>query len=104
MNLFRATWLIISGTIASAAAEAGTAFFEKEIAPILEQRCYKCHSHKSGKAKNGLVLDSRSGWEKGGGSGPAPLSETYPAGSKTSEVAALLLTVVLLAVASNGDG
>ena len=71
MNLFRATWLIISGTIASAAAEAGTAFFEKEIAPILEQRCYKCHSHKSGKAKNGLVLDSRSGWEKGGGSGPA---------------------------------
>ena len=46
-------------------------FFEKEIAPILEQRCFECHSHESGKAKGGLVLDSRSGWHAGGGTGPA---------------------------------
>jgi hypothetical protein len=65
--------LLLSGCLSSAAAaqpSAGTAFFEKEIAPILKQRCYECHSHESGKAKGGLVLDSRAGWEKSG-SGPA---------------------------------
>ena len=46
-------------------------FFEKHIHPILKRRCYECHSHESGKSKGGLVLDSRSGWEKGGGEGPA---------------------------------
>ncbi len=54
-----------------AAAATATAFFEREISPLLEQRCFKCHSHDSGKAKGGLVLDSRKGWENGGGSGPA---------------------------------
>ena len=37
---------------------------------MLRQRCYECHSHAS-KIKGGLVLDSRSGWETGGDSGPA---------------------------------
>ena len=46
-------------------------FFEKQIAPILKRRCYECHSHKSGKAKGGLVLDSRHGWAKGGNEGAA---------------------------------
>ena len=46
-------------------------FFEKQILPILKQRCYECHSHESGKAKGGLVLDSRNGWEKGGSEGTA---------------------------------
>ncbi len=54
-----------------AAAGDATAFFEKRIVPLLEKRCFECHSHESGKAKGGLVLDSRMGWEKGGGSGPA---------------------------------
>ena len=49
----------------------GIEFFEQHIRPILKRRCYQCHSHKSGKAKGGLVLDSRGGWEKGGSSGPA---------------------------------
>ncbi len=48
-----------------------TAFFVKEIAPILKQRCYQCHSHDGGEANGGLVLDSRSGWVTGGDSGPA---------------------------------
>jgi hypothetical protein len=65
------TFLSLLALHAPASADTGTAFFEKEIAPILKQRCYECHSHKSGKAKGGLVLDSRSGWETGGGSGPA---------------------------------
>ena len=46
-------------------------FFTKQIAPILKRRCYKCHSHESGRAKGGLVLDSRRGWEQGGSDGAA---------------------------------
>ena len=46
-------------------------FFETKIAPILKRRCYSCHSHKAGKAKGGLVLDSRQGWAQGGSEGPA---------------------------------
>lgn len=49
---------------------AADAFFRDQVEPILRQRCYECHSH-AGKIKGGLVLDSRSGWEKGGDSGPA---------------------------------
>jgi hypothetical protein len=49
----------------------GIEFFEKQIAPILKRRCFQCHSHESGKAKGGLVLDSRHGWEQGGSEGPA---------------------------------
>jgi hypothetical protein len=71
MKLFSTVWLVASGLVASAAADPGTSFFEKEIAPILEQRCYECHSHEAGKAKGGLVLDSRVGWETGGETGPA---------------------------------
>ncbi|MDF1862779.1 MAG: hypothetical protein P1U87_21360 [Verrucomicrobiales bacterium] len=44
-----------------ASEDPATAFFETEIAPLLERRCYECHSHESGKSRGGLVLDSRSG-------------------------------------------
>ena len=44
--------------------------FRDQVEPILRRRCYECHSH-AGKIKGGLALDSRSGWEKGGESGPA---------------------------------
>ena len=47
------------------------AFFNENVRSILEQHCYRCHSHQAKKAKGGLVLDSRSGWAKGGQSGPA---------------------------------
>lgn len=46
-------------------------FFNEEVLPILKAKCYKCHSHEADKMKGGLALDSRSGWEKGGDSGPA---------------------------------
>jgi hypothetical protein len=45
-------------------------FFTSKIEPILKQRCFECHSHEK-KMKGGLTLDSRSGWEQGGDSGPA---------------------------------
>jgi mono/diheme cytochrome c family protein len=45
-------------------------FFISKIEPLLKQRCLECHSHEK-KMKGGLTLDSRSGWEQGGDSGPA---------------------------------
>lgn len=55
-------------------AEGNTAAsesFRENVLPILKQHCYECHSHDAKKVKGGLVLDSRSGWAKGGDSGPA---------------------------------
>lgn len=52
------------------AAEEGQTFFETKIQPILINNCYECHSH-SKRIRAGLALDYRSGWEKGGDSGPA---------------------------------
>ena len=45
-------------------------FFATKVQPVLRERCFQCHSHGE-KIKGGLVLDSKSGWEKGGDSGPA---------------------------------
>ncbi|MCB1089933.1 MAG: PSD1 domain-containing protein [Verrucomicrobiae bacterium] len=72
--------LIVLGTlgalccpVTSSAVDAAEdeAFFEKEIRPILIERCYECHSSESGKTKGGLALDTREGWSRGGDSGPA---------------------------------
>ncbi len=48
---------------------ADDAFFEAQIRPLLIEHCYRCHSGK--KTNGGLALDTRSGWQKGGESGPA---------------------------------
>ena len=58
-------FVIVSGSIASA-----DDLFSSKIEPLLKQRCFECHSHEH-KIKGGLALDSKSGWEKGGESGPA---------------------------------
>ena len=49
-------------------SDAQREFFESRIRPILAQECYECHSEAT-KAKGGLLLDSREGWQKGGDSG-----------------------------------
>jgi mono/diheme cytochrome c family protein len=49
----------------------GKALFGDYIVKTFQKHCFECHSHASGKAKGGLVLDSREGWAKGGDSGPA---------------------------------
>lgn len=46
-------------------------FFREKIHPLLETRCFKCHSHLAEKLKAGLFLDSRSGILQGGDSGAA---------------------------------
>src|SRR5437867_2715393 len=61
--------LVASG--ADAPSAEGARFFEEKVRPIIERRCFECHSHQSGKMKGGLTLDSRAGWAAGGDSGPA---------------------------------
>ncbi len=43
--------------------------FEKEVRPLLVRNCIGCHGPE--KQKGGLRLDSRTGWQTGGVSGPA---------------------------------
>ena len=43
-------------------------FFEKEVRPLLVQRCYGCHSGTNPKAN--LALDTRAGWQRSSASGP----------------------------------
>jgi hypothetical protein len=52
------------------AADDDNAYFEAKVLPLLQKRCYECHSHAK-KIKGGLALDSRSGWVSGGDHGPA---------------------------------
>ena len=47
-----------------------SAFFDREVKPLLAAQCLKCHGGR-GKAKGGLYLTSRDGILKGGDSGPA---------------------------------
>ncbi len=46
-------------------------FFENKIRPILVEHCYECHSGDQDEAMGGLLLDSRTGWQRGGDSGVA---------------------------------
>ena len=46
-------------------------FFNNQVLPVLQNHCLSCHSHDAGKMKGGLTLDSKSGWQTGGDSGPA---------------------------------
>jgi hypothetical protein len=67
---FAATMLVTS-CLAANPSPQGAEFFEKNIRPILADRCFKCHSAQSQKLKAGLYLDSKEGLLKGGDSGPA---------------------------------
>jgi hypothetical protein len=55
---------------ASLTAQSDHEFFEKKIRPLLDERCYECHSEAK-KVKAGLRLDHPEGWLTGGDSGPA---------------------------------
>ena len=49
----------------------GLDYFEKNIRPVLVDRCYSCHSASAPKVKGGLRLDTRDGLRKGGDTGPS---------------------------------
>jgi hypothetical protein len=52
------------------AQSASTEFFEKEIRPVLAEKCYGCHSSKLKSPMGGLVLDTKAGTKNGGNGGP----------------------------------
>jgi len=61
-------------------------FFEKEIRPVLANRCYGCHSSKLKSPMGGLALDTRSGLRKGGNGGAI----VVPGDAKASRLVAAL--------------
>ncbi len=56
---------------APAQGETDFSFFESRIRPVLVEHCYECHSAEAGEQEGGLLLDTRAGIRKGGGSGQA---------------------------------
>ncbi|WP_437193402.1 PSD1 and planctomycete cytochrome C domain-containing protein [Planctomicrobium sp. SH527] len=52
-------------------SEAGIAFFESKVRPILVNHCYECHAERQGTSEGELTLDSREGLLRGGTRGPA---------------------------------
>src|SRR5262249_53307047 len=60
-----------SSAVAGQPTQDGLDFFEREIRPLLAERCFKCHGEK--KAKAGLRLDSRASILRGGDTGPAAI-------------------------------
>lgn len=66
-----ATWAGAQEAATKPTAEA-TAFFEKEVRPILVEHCQSCHGEK--KQEAGLRLDSAAAFQKGSDSGPVALA------------------------------
>ncbi|MEN3940778.1 PSD1 and planctomycete cytochrome C domain-containing protein [Prosthecobacter sp. SYSU 5D2] len=62
--------LCLASLLPAPAAEE-FAFFESKIRPVLVKHCYECHSTESGKAKGGLLVDTKQGLQTGGDTGPA---------------------------------
>jgi hypothetical protein len=75
------TLLALSSVPLRAQTPAATEFFEKEIRPVLADKCYGCHSSKLKSPMGGLVVDTKSGLRKGGNGGPV-LSPGDPASSR----------------------
>ncbi len=67
--LVAAAALFARPAVAAATDAAAEAVFEKEVRPLLVNRCFKCHAGE--KAGGGLSLETRDGWAAGGESGPA---------------------------------
>ncbi len=71
-----ASWIVLLVSAAGATLRAAPPsaeqldFFEKQVRPILVNRCSECHSAEK-KTKGGLTLDTRESTLKGGDTGPA---------------------------------
>lgn len=79
MNLLVLTCTLSAAYTLSAASaqttggDSNEAFFHDSVLPILQSRCYGCHSHNAGQIESDLALDWKSGWQSGGTRGPAIL-------------------------------
>src|SRR6266536_3419920 len=70
---------------AADASPGGVEFFEKQVRPVLVERCYKCHSASAEKLKGELHLDSREGLLQGGESGKPAIAPGEPENSRLIE-------------------
>ena len=66
-----AAFAVAPSAEAMPATKEGLEFFEKNVRPILIDRCYACHSAEKNSSKGGLILDSMDGAYKGGDEGPS---------------------------------
>src|SRR5882672_11494540 len=66
----RKLWAILALAAPLCAQTPSAEFFEKEIRPVLADKCYGCHSSKLKSPMGGLVLDTKAGVRKGGNGGP----------------------------------
>jgi hypothetical protein len=79
LALVAAVLVVFGFTVACGAAEKfaeqptaeAIEFFEKQVRPVLIERCYECHSGKTEEPKGNLRLDSRAALLAGGDTGPA---------------------------------
>src|SRR4051794_29687587 len=78
-SVVAAAWALLVGNPPARSATAEVAalsdadkvqFFEKQVKPILEASCFKCHGGEA-KVKGGLKLTSRAAILHGGDTGPA---------------------------------
>jgi hypothetical protein len=63
--------VIVSLALPALAPAADTAFYEKQILPLLKAHCLKCHGQNPKKLRGGLDLTSRKAALAGGDTGPA---------------------------------
>lgn len=71
LSLFSVLFFLpVSGLAEISMSPSEREFFEKEIRPVLIERCYQCHSADH-KIKGGLRLDTATGVSQGGDSGAA---------------------------------
>ncbi len=69
-----AAWIAVVCGLAggpAAGAEIDFEYFEKQVRPVLAERCYACHGAGASNLFAGLRVDSKAGLLRGGDSGPA---------------------------------
>ena len=62
---------LVASSLSLLRADESLEFFEKEIRPVLAEKCYSCHAADAKKLKGGLQLDHREHLLAGGDTGPA---------------------------------
>lgn len=77
MKPFPYSVLLLGSLLLSAATPSAKAltpdevsFFESSVRPLLDSKCYNCHSARAERVKGGLLLDTKEGALKGGNNGP----------------------------------
>lgn len=63
--------LPVAVTACAGLSDDDETFFRQTVEPLLQRRCYECHSHAGSDISGGLALDWKSGWQNGGDRGPA---------------------------------